>query len=297
MDTIFLHNLLLVGAGAVGRLPAAKLARLAGVDFRVGAAGERLKRYRRDGLFLNGNRLEFNYLDLAAPGTFRPELIILVTKGYQLAAAMAEIAPLVDDRTILLPLLNGISAAEILAARFPAATVLTGFFLGHASWKIGNEVRHDGVGEFVFGAPGPAARAVSTLFAAAGIAHRVPENLTREIWRKFILNVGVNQASGYFRMTYGELQNHPEALDFAEKLMREALEVGKKSHLPVDESLVDDAMKIILTMPPEARTSMYQDVVNSAPTEVDLFAGEICRRAKKLGINVPNNALVLKKLS
>ncbi len=295
-----LHHILLLGPGAIGRLLAAPLARLGGIDFRVGVTGERLCRYRREGLRLNGEMLNLNYLDLADHGDFRPELVLVATKGYQLPEAAAEVAPLIGKNTILLPVLNGISAEKFLAERFPAARVLSGFFRGHASRRAGNDVRHDGAGEFVFGSPSgdnDACQAVQQLFAAAGIAGCVPEDLLREVWKKFILNVGVNQASGYFRSTYGELQQHPEQLRFAESLMREAVEVGKKAGFPVEDSFIAAAMQVILTMPPEAQTSMYQDVVNNSPTEVDLFAGEICRRAADLGIEVPNNALVLKALS
>ena len=97
-------------------------------------------------------------------------------------------------------------------------------------------------------------------------------------------------------MTYGGLQQDPEKLEFARNLMLEAHTIAKCCGVKTDDSMIDDAMELILTMPPQAMTSMYQDICNGTPTEIGLFAGEICRLAEKFSTDVPYNRQILSAL-
>ncbi|MCQ2377729.1 MAG: ketopantoate reductase family protein [Victivallaceae bacterium] len=285
-------HVLLAGAGAVGMLHAVKLARCPGVDFRLAADGARRERYRREGLFFNGERKEFRF---AGEGEFfRPEIILVATKFGQFAEALEMLAPYLTAGTIFLPLLNGISASTIARKRFPSARVLDGFFLGHASMREGTSVRHDGVGATYLGECGAttasdALRATEELFFRAGIPCKTPPDMTAAIWKKFILNVGVNQSSAFFGADYGELREDPEKIAFAEALMLEALAVAEAEKIAVGREAVDAALDVIRSMPPRAKTSMLQDAEKSRPTEVALFAGEIRRRGAAHGIPTPEN--------
>ncbi|MBP5182895.1 MAG: 2-dehydropantoate 2-reductase, partial [Lentisphaeria bacterium] len=179
---------------------------------------------------------------------------------------------------------------------------LYGFFLGHASVREGTRVRHDGVGKLYFGRQengviAPCVRAIADLFDSAKIAYEIPEDMKSALWKKYVLNVGVNQATALFRADYGTLQKDPAMLDFAGRLMEEAVHVAEKAGVNGTENMVRSAMEVILSMPGEAKTSMLQDVLAGRPTEVDLFAGTLCRLGKKYAVAVPCNEEVLKKLS
>ena len=67
-------HVVLLGAGAIGVLPAAQLAELDSVKLSVAASGERLERYRRDGIYLNDKLLgRERYYDKAF-GSLRKDL-------------------------------------------------------------------------------------------------------------------------------------------------------------------------------------------------------------------------------
>ena len=86
-------------------------------------------------------------------------------------------------------------------------------------------------------------------------------------------------------------------LAFAEKLMKEAVKVAEAEGVNHTEEMVKNAMEVILTMPPEAKTSMLQDVLASRPIEVDLFAGTLCKLGEKYHLDLPGNREVLRKLA
>ena len=300
MKTI--KNILLVGAGAIGMLHAVKLFRLSGVDFRLAVDPERKLRYRRDGRFFNGERFDFQLHCPAQDEGFSPDLVIFATKSWQLTAAAKMVEKTLSPDTIILPLLNGISATDILQSIFPKNHILYGYFLGHASVRQNNIVTHDGVGADHLGyldnhEIAPEVAAVVELWKRAAIDCVVDQDMASSLWKKYILNVGVNQSTAYFEVNYGDLQKSPEKLAFAEKLMREALCVAQALQIHIDEAAVDAAMQVILSMPENAETSMYQDVKNSRPTEVELFAGTLCQLGEKYHIALPANRKVLAHFS
>ena len=142
-------HVVLLGAGAIGVLPAAKLVKVLEIKLSVAADAQRVKRYRDEGIFLNEEKLPFTY---AVPEELTPaDLILVATKMPSLAEALENVALAVTEKTVFLPLLNGISAYEVIKSRFPQNPVLKGFHLGHASVRIGNKISHDDVGTIYCG--------------------------------------------------------------------------------------------------------------------------------------------------
>ena len=287
-------HIVLLGAGAVGMLPAVKLQQLTDIKLTVAADAPRINRYRREGIFFNGEKIP---LDFAAPEDMSPlppaDLVIVATKTPSLAEALVNVEKLTVPSTVFLPLLNGITADRVIAGKFPGNTVLRGYFLGHASVRENNCIRHDGTGTFYCGGEPDALMAVKQLFDRAGINMDIPENMNHAIWKKFVLNVGINQTQAFFDADYGQVQNSPEMQDFCRNLMLEAVMIAEKENIPGTAGMVDAAMEVIMNMPPDVKTSMLQDILSKRHTEVDAFAGTICAKAEKYALYVPFNSQVL----
>jgi len=284
----------LLGAGAIGVLAAAELAKCPAVKLSVAASGERLERYRKEGIFLNGEKLPLNFVspeELSAA-----DLVIVATKMTSLREALECVVPAVSEKTVFLPVLNGISASGVIQERFPGSTVLKGFHLGHASVRTGNKISFDGVGAFYCGGEKSALDFAAGVLRTAGVEVETPDNFEIPMWQKFVLNVGINQTQGFFKADYGTVQKDPKMLRFAWDLMEEAVAVGRAAGVQLGDEVIDSAMMVICKMPADVKTSMLQDVEAGRETEVEAFAGTVCHLAEKFGIDVPNNKLVLEKI-
>jgi 2-dehydropantoate 2-reductase len=285
-----LKNIYLLGAGAVGVLPAEKLLKTAGVTLTAAADLPRVTRYRKDGIFFNGKKLPLSF---AAPeemsGLPPADLIIVATKTTTLSAALENVVPVTDENTIFLPLLNGITADEVIGKRFPQNTILRGYFLGHASVREKNFICHDGVGTFYCGGEYNALQKVYGLFSLAKINIDLPENMDSAIWKKFILNVGINQTQAMFYADYGAVQRDKKLLDYCRKLMEEAAAVAEAENISGTGEMIDAGMAVVTSMPENVKTSMLQDALAHRPSEVDAFSGTLCTKAKKYGIPTPLN--------
>ncbi len=288
------NHVVLLGAGAIGVLPAALLVKDPSIKLSVAADAQRVARYRREGIFLNDEKLPFDYVspeELTAA-----DLVLVATKMPSLAEALENVAPAVTEKTVFLPLLNGISAYDVIKSRFPQNPVLKGFHLGHASVRIGNRITHDGVGTIYCGGEKSALDFAVDILKSAGVDVEAPEEFEVAMWQKFILNVGINQTQAFYRADYGQVQCSPEMLRFAWDLMEEAVAVGRACGVALGDEVIESAMMVICKMPSTVKTSMLQDVENGRTTEVDAFAGMVCRLAEKFNIDVPKNRLVLEKV-
>ena len=287
-------HVVLLGAGAIGVLPAALLVKDPAVKLSVAADAARVARYREEGIFLNGDELPFSY---STPEELTgADLVLIATKMPALAEALENVAPAVTEKTVFLPLLNGISAYEVIKSRFPQNPVLKGFHLGHASVRIGNRISHDGVGTIYCGGEKPALEFAVNVLKSAGVDVEAPENFEVAMWQKFVLNVGINQTQAFYRADYGTVQKDPKMLRFVWDLMEEAVAVGRACGVELGDEVIDSAMMVVCKMPSAVKTSMLQDVEAGRKTEVDAFAGTVCCLAEKFGIDVPKNRSVLQKM-
>lgn len=293
-----LKHIVLLGAGAVGVLPAVKLLKLPGIRFTVAADMPRVIRYRRDGIFFNREKVPFVF---AAPEEMETlpmaDLVIVATKTVSLAGALENVAPLTSGETIFLPLLNGITAHEVILERFPENPVLRGYFLGHASVREGNFISHDGVGTFFCGGEAKSLQQVCELFCRAGIRVEIPEDMNSAIWKKFILNVGINQTQAMFYADYGMVQKEEKLLTYCRKLMEEAAAVAEAEGITGTEAMIRAAMEVVCRMPGGVKTSMLQDILACRPSEVGAFSGTLCAKARKYGIPTPFNDEVFTEIS
>ena len=287
-----MKNIILLGAGAVGVLLAEKLCRQSGINFAAAADEERVKHYRNDGIFFNDAQLPLTFISPA--DTFpKSDLIIVTTKTTSLSSALGSVVPFTDEHTVFLPFLNGITATEVIKNAFPENEVAEGFFVGHASVREGNHITHDGCGTFCIGGNTPHIKEIEKLFENAKINYSIPEDTAHAVWKKFVLNVGINQTQAVFNANYGEVQKSETMLNFCKELMLEAVAVAEAENISGTETMTDYAMKIILSMPGNVKTSMLQDIQSHRLTEVDAFAGAVVAKAEKHGIPVPRNREVL----
>lgn len=294
------QHMALIGLGAIGTMYAAKISERDPGALRILADAERVRRYREDAPSFNGRRLELDYREPECPGP-PVDLILVAVKAVALEAVRPLIATVLANHTQILPLLNGISAQDTLAEAFGWDRVLHGFVYCESAMRTGHAVVQEGTAKIVFGErindpPSARVRAVADAFARLGVEHHVPADMRVAQWRKFILNVGINQAQALLRQPNRELHRNPEAMRMARTLMDEAAAVAAAAGIPDAGEIPEWAESVIRAAAPDNRTSMLQDVEAGRTPETELFAGTVCRLGRKYGIPTPANEQVLRQL-
>lgn len=291
-------NVIIIGLGAIGGIYAAKLQQYNPDCVRVLIDESRLERYKARGILMNGVRHDFEYV-LPGDNPQKADLILIATKVDGLKDAIDAIAGFVHDETIILSLLNGISSEDEIAARYGWERVLHAYFVGHGSTRSGNAITFDGVGRIVFGeanadGQSPRVEKVRRFFDRAGIDYETPDDILFGMWCKFVLNVGINQASAVLRASYGDFQRSGQARAIADALMQETVAVAEKVGIRNIDAILPWCDNFIHNAPPAFKSSMLQDIEAGNKTEVDMFGSVVCALGEKYGVPTPHNATFVK---
>lgn len=289
-----IKKVILCGLGAIGTIYADKLEKYDAKNLKVLVDESRYERYSKNPVIFNGRALNFEYV-LPSEEDFKADLIILATKFAGLKDAIKNIKNFVKEDTVILSLLNGVTSEDIIADVYGKDKMLYSYFIGHSSVRCGNSVTHDDVNTIVFGAEnnlGENVVAVKNFFDKVGINYKIPDDIKRSMWLKFMLNVSANQPTAILRMTFGDMFENTHFMKFAESIMREVQSVAKAEGVRNTETMVDEALKHLKTMTPDGKTSMLQDVEAGRKTEVDMFAGTVIELGKKHGIPTPYNKIM-----
>lgn len=292
-----IRDITLIGLGAVGAVMASGLGACPGVRFRVAADPERIKKYGDQGLFFNGARCEYDFFTPSSDQDYKADLVIVATKFSGLGEALELIEPVVGPHTMILPLLNGISAHDIVAARYGQNRTLYGIYIGHTASRYGNQITHDGRCKIIFGRAtnnpiDPQVKAIGDVLTKANLAFTIDNDMIRATWRKFIANIGLNQTTAALRCKYGHIKENPQARELMTLLMQEAAAIASVEGIAQADQILQDSLSMLDKLNSQDGSSMYQDVMQGRITELDMFAGEICRLGKKHGIPTPFNHAV-----
>lgn len=286
-----IENVMLCGLGAIGSIYAVKLFKVC--NFKLILNQQRKISYKKNPLVFNGQTYKFNTAEKGDTA----DLIIIATKNNGFLDAVDSISSYVNDSTLILSLLNGIDSEELLKEKFNAENVPYAYFVGHTSTRNNRNVIHDGTGKIVFGEknnkiPSENILKIKELFDCAQIDYEIPEDMDYSRWYKFMINVGTNQASAVLEAPYKLFQTSVQAMDFAKNLMKEVQVLAELEGVNHTENMLKEAVDTIMTMIPDAQTSMLQDILAKRKTEADIFSGTIMRLAKKHNIETPYNKIV-----
>jgi 2-dehydropantoate 2-reductase len=291
----------LIGLGAVGILYAYQLSKaMAKEDLRIVADRGRIGRYRKDGVYINGERCDFNYIprdEECSPA----DLILIAVKYSGLDDAVTAIKHHVGPDTIILSLLNGISSEESISRAYEAEKVLPCIVYGMDAVKTGTEMTYQNRGFISFGdfKPGTVSekvRTVGAFFEKAGIPYDISEDMRKKQWSKFMLNAGCNQATAVYLCNYAGIQKDGPYRALMISAMKEVAGLAGKEGITLTREDIDYWCKIIDGLTPGAKPSMQQDVEARRYSEVEMFGGTILEMAEKYGIDVPVNMMLYEKI-
>ncbi len=269
----------LVGAGAVGSYFIWGFHGCQDVDFHVIADGERYRKIKEQGVYINGQTYYPPVLTSREAG--RQDLILVATK-YSGLADVIDILPLLVGRdSIVLSLLNGVDSEEKIAKRVGWEHV------DYAVMRIAAKREQYG---FVFDASRTQGLFVGQdklsmdQLAALGASNcniNVIPDIKTDLWFKYASNMANNLPQAVLGMDHSMMDSeHGVAL--AQGLWNEVRQVALAKGIVLQEEVF-----IFTAAPKTAKYSTLQDLEAKRHTEIDMFAGVLMEMAKEYDIPVP----------
>lgn len=223
------------------------------------------------------------------------EAAIVLVKARQTPWAAAACQVLLAPGAVAYTLQNGVGNREALAAELGEARVGQGVTALGGTLLGPGRVRHAGMGLTTLGAAPDRARAeeLASLLTAAGLPAEVSDDVEALLWGKLVVNVGINALTALLRVPNGALADIPVARELMAAAVGEAAAVAaaRGVRLPYDDPVAH--VEAVARATGANRSSMLQDVLRGAATEVAVINGAVVREGARLGVPTPLNAALL----
>jgi 2-dehydropantoate 2-reductase len=289
-----------VGAGGVGGGFGAALAK-AGADVTFIARGAHLAAMKRDGLKVQSPRGDTHLVptkatdDPAEVGTV--DIVLFCVKLWDIESAGEAIKPLVGSGTAVIPLQNGIDAAERLVPILGNNAVMGGVAQISASIIAPGVIQQ--VGTFmrmIFGeldgTRGKRAEEFLALCLKAGFDATLSDQIQTELWMKFVLlatNAGITAAT---RRPIGELRDDADIRPVMVTALWEVFEVGRAKGVPLPADAVEKILVFIGHAPPTMKASMALDLERGNRLELPWLNGKVVELGRQLGVATPTHGMI-----
>ncbi len=251
-----------VGGGGVGGYIAAKLGQVADVDL-ISNSLQKLCIKEKEKVQC------YNVPILKEPPKEKIyDFVIFAVKSYTLPESIHKMSPHIDEHTIVLPLLNGIEPYEILKSHFPN-TIKGAIYI--ISNRHGDIIELKGKGALVVMEPN---EEIKELFEKAGIKVKMPDNIDKAIWQKYLFIAATAALTTKYNATFGQI-----ASDYMEeftKLLGDIVQIANQRGIDLENEDIQKAVELLQKSPPEAKTSMQIDFERGSQSELDNIIGYLC---------------------
>jgi 2-dehydropantoate 2-reductase len=276
---------LIVGAGAMGGYFGGRLLE-SGEDVTFLVRERRAQQLKQNGLNIKS---QFGDVALPSPpvlladqinSTF--DAVVIGSKAYDLDSIIDAVAPAVGADTLVLPLLNGMRHIDVLSERFGGERVIGGLCQISATVDANGTVLHlNDTHTLAFGerAGGSSPRVVALASAMKNAKFNpvLSEQITQEMWEKWIFIASLASITSLMRGTIGDImaagQDH-----LIRKLFGEASAIAAENGYVPRDAARDRFMAMLTTPGSPISASMAKDIERGSPVEAEHIVGDLIKR-------------------
>jgi 2-dehydropantoate 2-reductase len=290
----------MIGTGGIGAPYGASLAK-AGADVTFVARGAHLATMRENGLRIEGDRGETHIRpaqatdDIAGIGTV--DVVLSCVKLWDLEAVAEQIRPIVAPQTAVIPLQNGVDAAERMARILGNAAIMGGVAFVTGTIVVPGVIRQTGAYQRItFGElddrVSERGQRLRDLCEAAGFEGVLSLDIMVPVWEKFIMLVPLSGLNALTRLPLGKWRDDPDLLALYVEALRETVSVGLAEGVRLPSDIVDRTLAQMRSMPPHHTTSMGNDLIRGNRLELPWFAGKVVELGRRHDIKTPVNGFI-----
>lgn len=287
-----MNHILIVGTGALATLFAARLSQAGYSITMLGSWKAGLDKLGKEGARLvdsDGSEHVYKVQATDDPRTCHGvKYALVLVKAWQTERMAEQIRECLAEDGLALTLQNGLGNREKLARSLGIERVALGITTGGATLLGPGLVREGGKGIISMErhqALGP----LEIALREANFEVNLVENAQSLIWGKLVINAAINPLTAILKVPNGQLLELESARDMMKSLAEEAAQVAQAENVQLTFSDPFAAAEEVARTTAANHSSMLQDILRGAPTEIDAICGEIVKAGRKHGLDTPAN--------
>ena len=216
--------------------------------------------------------------------------IFVFVKSFSTAVAINEIGPFITKETRLISLQNGIGNDETIKDMLPGNILIYGTTTFGAAKVSPSVIRFGGTGNILIGASNDTEIESAVKFLnAAGLNASKSSDPAKDVWKKAIINAGINPLGAILGIPNGMIIKNEYSLELLRSLITEAVNAARARGFDFDAAEMQRSAFAVCEQTAVNECSMLQDVKAGRRTEIESITGEIIAAAKKHNIETPSN--------
>ena len=293
---------LILGAGGIGSYFGARLIN-AGHDVIFVARGKHLDALQHNQLKLQHPEfcfskkiISYSIDEIKKLNAHSFQVVLLTTKSTSTGTLSKHLQMWFDNEKkipYIISLQNGVDNEEILSLVLNKKYIIAGL-----TRKIGAHI----VSPAVINATGSAETILGSLektvenssfleeikniFNNAKIPTQISENINLELWKKLIINNGVNAICALLKKETGIIMHHEKLSKIVYGLMNETAIAASNKGIKISKKEVDDMYELITNFD-SIKPSMLVDVENNRELELDEICNVVIENCEALGLDAP----------
>jgi len=225
------------------------------------------------------------------------DFVLFCVKLWDVESAGAHIKPLIGPNTAVIPLQNGVDAAERLIPILGDNAVMGG--VAQISASIIGPGLINQVGTFmrmIFGElDGRRSQRGEDLLALclkAGFDATLSDQILTDLWMKFILLASNASIMALARQPIGKVRDDPDMRPIFTAAYQETFNVGRARGVALPASAVESILDNTYRFPPDMKPSMALDLDRGNRLELPWLGGKVVELGKKVGVPTPTHSLM-----
>jgi 2-dehydropantoate 2-reductase len=292
-------KIVIIGVGGVGGYFGGKLAQ-SGADVTFVARGEQYKALKSKGLKVKSIKGDFEIYPVHVVESIEkltaPDLVLVCTKAWQVSDVAEQLKPLTHKNTTIIPLQNGILAADELSYVLGKEHIIGGLCRIFSKIESPGIIDHAGVEPTIlFGELNneisERVQRIKTLFDAAGFQSKIATDIHAELWKKFI-SICVSGLLAITRSNYGQVREMKESRELMIEILKEGFMLSQKAGINIEPDFVEKNISFIDTFPYETTSSLTRDIWEGKPSEIEYQNGTIVKLGQKYDVATPVNRFI-----
>lgn len=222
-----------------------------------------------------------------------PDVIFLTVKANAIPLIASAIEAFHRDGTYVVSWQNGIDTELVLAQTLGRRTVI------RAVVNYGCSLLGPGRVHMPFHHPPhfvqeldpesrPAAAAVADVLSNCGLPARHTDQIVSMVWRKSIMNAGLNPVCAVTGLTIAQAMNDPIVFQIIDSLVKECVRVARANEITLGWDFYTYCMGYLKSAG-DHKPSMLVDIEMKRRTEIDFLNSKIVEYGEQAGIDTPYN--------
>ena len=224
------------------------------------------------------------------------DLVLVCVKSRDTLDAARLVTPVVGGETVVLSLQNGVDNEEKLRGALPPCRLFGGVAYIFANIVEPGVIAHHQFGSIVIGdmdgGVDRTAESLAAAFKAAGIGCRADGDIVGVLWQKYVFLVALSGITAATRQPAGIIRDMPEARAVWRRQVDELITLAAALEVNLPDDMVSHCDKVLDSLAADNYSSLYHDLANGRPSELEALHGQAVRLANSKAIAVPTLSTV-----